>query len=78
MHRCESYPSTVTLKEFFVQEIKEHKVDWKFNYCQGDTTDRAILANFTATYKKYKEALIDIIGDLTRHSYNAKLEITIS
>ena len=40
------------------------------------TTDRAILTTFTATYKEYKETLIEIIDDLTRLSYIAKLKIT--
>ena len=37
-----------------------------------DTTDRAILTTFTATYEEYKETLIDVIDDLTRHSYIGK------
>ena len=40
--------------------------------------DRAILTTFTATYEDYNETLIDFIDDLTRHSYIAKLKITIS
>ena len=39
MHRCKSCPSTVTLKEFLVQELNEHEDDQKFNYCQWNTTD---------------------------------------
>ena len=35
-----------------------------------------MLTIFTATYEEYKETLIDIIDDLTRHSYVAKLKIT--
>ena len=49
----------------------EREDDW-------DTTDRAILTTFTATYKEYKKTLIDVIDDLTRHSYIAKLKITSS
>ena len=30
---------------------------------------RAILTIFTATYEEYKETLIYVIDDLTRHSY---------
>ena len=60
------------------QELNEHDDDEKFNYFQWDTTDRAILATFTATYEEYKETLIDIIDHLTRHSYIAKLKITSS
>ena len=78
MHRCKSCPSTATLKEFLDQELNEHEDDWKFNYCQWNTTDWAILTTFTATYKKYKETLIDVIDDLTRYSFIAKLKITIS
>ena len=78
MHRCESCPGTATLKEFLDQELNEHEDDEKFNYCQWDTTDRAILTTFTATYEEYKETFIDIIDDLTRHSYISKLKITSS
>ena len=42
------------------------------------TTDLAILATFTATYEAYKETLIDVIGDVTRYSYIAKLKIISS
>ena len=78
MHQCGSCPGTATLKEFLDQELNEHEDDEKFNYCQWDTTDRAILATFTASYKKYKEPLIDIIDDLTRYSYVTKLKISSS
>ena len=53
LHRCESCPGTATLKEFLDRELNEHEDDEKFNYCQWDTTDRATLTNFTATYKEY-------------------------
>ena len=56
----------------------EHEDDEKFNYCQWDTTDRTILTTFTAPDKEYKETLIDIIDDITKHSYIAKLKITSS
>ena len=78
MHWCESCPGTATLKEFLDQELNEHEDDEKFNYCQWDTTDRAILTTFTATYEEYKETLIDVIDDLTRHSYMVKQKITSS
>ena len=78
MHRCESCPGTATLKEFLDQELNEHEDDEKFSYCRWDTTDPAILTTFTATYEEYKETLIDIIDNLTRHSYIAKLKITSS
>ena len=51
MHRCEFCPDTATLKEFLDQELNEHEDDEKFNYCQWETVDRAILTTFTATYE---------------------------
>ena len=78
MRRCKSCPDTASLKEFFDQELNEHENDEKFNYCQWDTTDRAILTTFTATYEEYKETLIDVIDNLARHSYITKLKITRS
>ena len=78
MYRCESYPVTATLKEFLNQELNELKDDEKLNYCQWDTMDRAILTTFTDIYEEYKETLIDVIDDVTRHSYIAKLRITSS
>ena len=78
MYRCKSCPVTATLKEFLDQELKEHENDEEFNYCQRDTTDRATLTTITATFKEYKEILIDGIDDLTRYSYIAKLKITSS
>ena len=78
MHQCESYLCTATLNYFLDQELNEHEDDEKFNYCQWDTTDRAILTTFTATYEEYKETLIDVIDDLTRHSYMVKQKITSS
>ena len=56
----------------------EREDDQKFNYCQWDTTDQAILTSFTAPYEEYKDTLIDVIDDLTRHSYVAKLKVTSS
>ena len=78
MHRCESCPGTATLKEFLDQELNKHEDDGKLNYCQQGTTDRAILTTFTATYKEYKETLIAVVDDLTRHFYITKLKITRS
>ena len=79
MHRCESCPGTATLKEFFDQELNKHdEDDQRFNYSQRDTTDLAILINFTLTYEEYKETLINVIDDLTRYSYITKLKITSS
>ena len=74
-HRCESCPGTATLNEFLDEELNEHEDDEKFNYCQWDTMDRAILKTFTALYEEYKETLNDVIDDLTRHSYTAKLKL---
>ena len=78
MHCYESSPGTATLKEFLDQLLNEHEDDEEFNYCLWDTTNRAILATFTATYKEYKETLINVVDDLTRYSYIAKLKITSS
>ena len=74
MHQCESCPDTAPLKEFLDQGLNEHEDDEKFNYCQWDTTDRAILASSTATYEENKETLIDVIDNLTRYSYMTKLK----
>ena len=60
------------------QELNEHEDDEKFNYFQWDTTDQAVLVTFTATYEEYKETLNDVIDDLARHFYIAKLKITSS
>ena len=78
MHWCESCPGTATPKEFLDHELNKHKDDEKFNYCQWDTTDRAILTTFTDTYKEYKETLTDVTDDLTRHFYIRNLKITSS
>ena len=78
VYRCESCPGSAILKKYFDQELNEHEDDEEFNYCQWETTDRATLTAVTATYKEYKETLIDVIDDLTRHSYIPKLKITSS
>ena len=78
MHWCESCPGTATLKEFLDQVLNEYEDDEKRNYCQWDTTNRAILTNFTTTYEEHKETLIVVIDDLTRHSYIANLNIISS
>ena len=65
MHWCESCRGTTTMKQFLDQEVNKHEDDEKFNYCQWDTTDQAIMTTFAAPYKEYKETLIDIIYDLT-------------
>ena len=33
------------------------------------------MTTFTVTYEEYKETLIDVIDDLTRHSYITKLNL---
>ena len=78
IHQCESCPGTATLKEFLDQELSKHEDDEKFSYCHWGTTNRAIFTTFTATYDEYKETLIDVIHDLTRHSYIAKLKVASS
>ena len=78
LHWCESCPSIATLKYFFYQDFNEYEEDEKFNYCQWDTTDWAILTIFTATYQEYKETLIVVIDNLKTHSHIAKLKITRS
>ena len=62
-HQRESCPGTATLKEFLDRELNEHKDDEKFNNCKSDTTHQAIFTTSTATYKEYKETLIDVIYD---------------
>ena len=52
MYQCESYPGTATLREFLDEELNEREDDQKFNYCQYDTTDQAILTTFTATIQR--------------------------
>ena len=37
--------------------------------------DQAMLTNFTVTHEEYKKTLIDVIDNLARHSYIAKLNI---
>ena len=78
VHWRESSLGAATLKEFLDQELNEHEDDEKFNYCQWDTTDCAILTTFAATYKEYKETFIDVVDNLTRHSYITKLRVTSS
>ena len=74
MHQCEYYPGNATLKEFLDQELKEDENDEEFNYSQRDTMDQATLATIAVNYEEYKETLIDVIDDLTRHSYNANCQ----
>ena len=78
VHQCESCPGTATVNKILDQQLNKDEDDGKFNYCQWETTDRAILTTFRITYEEYKEALIDVIDNLTRHSYITKLKITSS
>ena len=72
MHQCKSCLGTLD------QELNKHEDDDKFNYCQWDTTDRALLTTITAPNEEHKETLIDVIDALTRPSYMIKLNITSS
>ena len=74
---CSAHQNFVLLVDAMDWDLT-YKDLMKFNYCQWDTTDRAILTTFTATYEEYKKTLIDVIDDLTRHSDIAKLKITSS
>ena len=74
MHWCESSPGTAVLKEFLDQELIDHEDDEEFNHCLWHTKDQAILTAIAATYREYKETLIDVIDDLARHSYIAKCQ----
>ena len=65
-------PGTATLREFLDQEFNKYDDDKKFNYCQWDPMDRAILTTFTATYEEYKETLIDVIDDVFKTSWKSK------
>ena len=76
MHRYECCRGTATLKDFLDQELIKHEDDQKFNYCKWDSTNRALLTAFTATYEGNKDTLIDVIDDLTTHFYIAKLKLT--
>ena len=78
MHRCEYCPGTATIKRFPDQELNDYENDEKFNYCQWDTMDQVILKTFTAPCEEYKETFIDVIDDLARHSYIAKLKVISS
>ena len=77
MHRCESCPGTATLTELFDQQLNKHDHE-KSNYCQWAATDQAIMTIIIAIYKEYKDTLIEVNDDLTRHSYIAKLKIASS
>ena len=69
VHWCESCPVSATLKEFLDQKLNKYEGDEKFYYCLWNTTDQVILTTIASTYKEYKDTLIDVIDDLTRHSY---------
>ena len=74
MHRCESGPGSAALKKFQDDELSHLDMDSEFHYCQWQTTDHAVLATLTTTFKEYKELPIDSINNLTQHSYLAKAQ----
>ena len=74
MHRCENCPGTDALRKLLEDEFSEKDKEDEFHYSQWDTTDRATLSTITTTYDEYKEALITMIDDLTKHSYLAKCQ----
>ena len=65
-------------KNFLIRNSKNMKMIRNLITVKWDTTDRAILTTFAASYEEYKETLIDFINDLTRHSYIPKLKIASS
>ena len=74
MHRCASCPGAAALEKFVSDELSHLDMDANMHYSQWDTTDRASLTTFTATYEEYKDLLITSIDNLTKHSYLAKAQ----
>ena len=74
MHRCENCPETDALMKLLEDEFSEKDKEDEFHYSQWDTTNRATLSTITTTYDEYKEALVNVIDDLTKHSYLAKCQ----
>ena len=62
-------------KNFLIRNSKNMKMIRNLITVKWDIADRAILTTFAASYEEYKETLIDVINDLTRHPYIAKLKI---
>ena len=67
MHGCESCLCTATLKENLDQKLSELENEGHYRS-----------KNISFTYEEYKETLIVVIDDLTRHSCVAKPKITSS
>ena len=61
MHGCESCLCTATLKENLDQKLSELENEGHYRS-----------KNISSTYEEYKETLIVVIDDLTRHSCVAK------
>ena len=74
MHRFESCLVSAALKKFLDDELSHLDMDSEFHYCQWQTTDHAVLATLTTTFKEYTELPIDSINNLTQHSYLAKAQ----
>ena len=70
MHRCESCPGSSSLKAFLDDQLEDLDNGAEFHYCQWDTTDRTTLT--TLTTSEYKDQVIEVINNLTKHSYLAK------
>ena len=75
MHQCESCPGTATLKEFLDQV--NMKMMRNLITVSGTLRIEQYWQPLQPLTKNTKR-LIDVIDDLTRHSYIAKLKITSS
>ena len=70
MQLCKSCPGTSNLKEFLDQELNDHKDD--------ELRIQQYWQHLQPLNKEYKETLINVNYDLTRHSYITNLKITSS
>ena len=59
IHRWESCPGTAILKKFLDQELNKHE----------DDEEPGNIDNHYSHLRRTQETLIDVINDLTRHSY---------
>ena len=66
MHRCESCPGRVSLKQFLDEHLSDVDSESEFHYNQWDTTHRGSLITVTKTCKEYKDVLIDAIDKLIK------------
>ena len=73
MHCCESCPGTSALMEFLNQFAGCDKEE-EFHYSGWDTTDWATLTTITTAYEEYKETLVNVTDNLTKHSHLAKCQ----